>query len=276
MLLMTQRREIPNRRRENRRGGFSLYPLWQWLVMVPVVAVATVLGAIVTIAIAVLVSPRLANLYVAVPWCRMVAGLTPVRPEILGRENADPNRSYVVVANHQSQYDIPVIYGFCGLDLRWVIKAELGRVPFIAQGCRAIGHIFIDRSDPEQARTAINEAVSRLPKGTGILFFAEGTRSRSGELLPFKKGAFRVAIDHQLPILPISVSGTRDIMPSDSLRIRPGRVRMVLHPPIDTTGLDPGDLDRLRKRVRAVIAAALEPSGATADCAYHSTPATPP
>jgi len=236
----------------------ALYPVWQWLVFIPIAVVATLVGAVLSILVSLLISPRIANLYVAVPWCHVIAFFAPVRVEVEGMEHVDRDQSYVVVANHQSQFDIPVIYGFCGLDLRWVMKAELGKVPFVAQGCRAIGHIFVNRSDPDQARTAINQAIGRLKPGTGILFFAEGTRSRSGKLLAFKKGAFRVAIDQQLPILPMTVVGTRDVLPADSLRIRPGRVRLIIHPPISTEGLKLTDLRRLSDQVRLQVASGLD------------------
>ncbi len=234
-----------------------LYPLWQWLFFMPAAVALTVIAALVAVPTA-LVSARAANLHVAVRWSRLLAILTPARVEVNGLKHIDPDQSYVVVANHQSQFDIPVIYGFCGLDLRWVMKAELRKVPFVAAGCRAIGHIFIDRSDPEQSRDAINQAVSRLQPGTGILFFPEGTRSRSGQLLPFKKGAFRVAVDQQLPILPMTVSGTRDVLPAGSLGLRPGTVRLTIHPPVVTAGCGPGDADQLKSSVRTIIANGLE------------------
>ncbi len=230
-----------------------LYPIYFWLLVVPLVALATVIGALIAIPLSLLVSPRLANLQVAVRWSRIIATLLPIRVTVEGLEQIDRSRSYVVVANHQSQFDIPVIYGYCGLDLRWVMKAELGKVPFIAQGCRAIGHIFINRQDPDQARSAINEAVARLPQGTGILFFPEGTRSRDGRLLPFKKGAFRVALDQQLPILPMTVSGTRHINTSKTLKVRPGPAHLKIHQPIETAGLPVTEERTLRRRVRAVI-----------------------
>lgn len=239
----------------------ALYPIWQWLIYIPTAVLATLIGGLLAVPLAMLVSPRFANLYVAVAWCHVLTRLAPVRVIVEGMEHVDREQSYVVVANHQSQFDIPVIYGHCGLDLRWVMKAELRKLPFIASGCRAIGHIFVDRSDPDQARTAINAAVKRLKPGTGLLFFAEGTRSRSGQLLNFKKGAFRVAIDQQMPVLPMTVIGTRDVMPADSIRIRPGTVRLRIHPPIETTGMSVQDLGSLRDRVREVIASGLEVGG---------------
>ncbi|MDT8449233.1 MAG: lysophospholipid acyltransferase family protein [Wenzhouxiangellaceae bacterium] len=243
----------------------TLYPLWQWAVLVPVMVLATIVAALLAVLLSAFGFKRAANIHVAARWARLIAYLTPMRVEIEGRENIEPGQSYVVVANHRSQYDIPLIYGFCGLDLRWVIKAEIGRLPFVAQGCRAIGHIFIDRGNPDQARAAINDAVAKLPPGTSVLFFAEGTRSRNGELLPFRKGAFRVAADRGLPVLPMTVTGTRAILPPGSLRIRPGRGRLVIHPPIRP---QPGAADQvvgeLCARTRSAIAAELERQGRAA------------
>ncbi|NBB91572.1 MAG: 1-acyl-sn-glycerol-3-phosphate acyltransferase [Gammaproteobacteria bacterium] len=242
---------------------FTLYPIYQWLIYIPLVVLATLVGAFLAVPLALVVSPRLANLWIAVPWGRILAWLVPVRVDVDGLDRIDPGQSYVVVANHQSQFDIPVVYGWIGLDLRWVAKAEVGRIPFVAAGCRAIGHVFIDRSDPDQARSAINRAVGRLEPGTGLMFFAEGTRSRSGELLRFKKGAFRVAIDQQLPVLPVTVVDTRQILPADSLRIRPGRVRLIVHPPIETRGFTAAQLGQLRRDCHAAVASALPQGSAS-------------
>jgi 1-acyl-sn-glycerol-3-phosphate acyltransferase len=242
-----------------RPSWLVFYPLWQWLVFFPGAVVVTMLSAVLAVPVA-LVSPRTANLSIAARWARILSAMTLTRVEIEGLEQVEPGRSYVVVANHQSQFDIPLIYGYCGLDLRWVMKAELRKVPFVAAGCAAIGHIFIDRSNPEQAREAINQAVARLQNGTGILFFPEGTRSRSGRLLPFKKGAFRVAIDQQMEILPMTVIGTRDVLPADNLSIRPGTVRLKIHPPVSTLGCATADLERIRKQVTQTIASALPES----------------
>jgi len=265
--------EIRQRRAATARADpwwLALYPLWQWLVLVPATAAWTVVSALAAIALSLTGRPGAANVQVAARWARLIAYITPMRVEVIGRENVDPRRSYVVVANHLSQYDIPLIYGFSGMDLRWVMKAELGRVPFIAQGCRAIGHIFIDRGNPDQARQTINDAVAALPEGTGVLFFAEGTRSRSGELMAFRKGAFRVAVDRGLAVLPMTVIGTRALLPPGSLRIRPGRARLVIGAPIEpgcetTTGssgeapASPTDnsVGRLCRDTRQAIADAL-------------------
>jgi 1-acyl-sn-glycerol-3-phosphate acyltransferase len=241
-----------------------LYPIYQWLVYMPLAITATVLGTLLAVPTALLVSQRLANLGIAARWCQLLARLVPVKVHVRGLEHIRPDQSYVVVANHMSQFDIPVIYGYCGLDLRWVMKAEIRWIPFVALSCRAIGHIFINRSDPEQARLAINAAVGRLRSGTGVLFFPEGTRSRSGELLPFKKGAFRVAVDQHLPLLPMTVIGTRDIMAADSFQLHPGEVELVIHPPLSTAGKSVADIPDLIDRSRNLIASALPNAGQSA------------
>jgi 1-acyl-sn-glycerol-3-phosphate acyltransferase len=241
--------------RGTRGWADALYPLWQWLVLIPVVAVYTVLGAPAAMLVCAFGQQRAANIGIAVRWARLIARLTPMRVRVEGAEHIDPEQSYVVVANHVSMFDIPLIYGYSGLDLRWVMKAELGKVPFIAQGCRAIGHIFIDRANPEQARSAINTAVERLPAGTGVLFFPEGTRSRDGTLGKFRKGAFRVAVDRRLPVLPMTVVGTREILPPGSLRIRPGEARLIVHPPIEPpAGSTEDAVLELCRRTRTSIA----------------------
>src|SRR6056297_282410 len=137
---------------ESNRPGWldRLYPLWLWLVLLPMVVLYTMIAAPLAMLVCLFGRQRFANTQIAARWARLIAQMTPVDLEIEGAEHIEPGRSYVVVANHQSQYDIPVIYGYSGLDLRWVMKAEVGRIPFVAQGCRAIGHIFIDRSDPDR------------------------------------------------------------------------------------------------------------------------------
>lgn len=240
-----------------------IYPLWQWLVLIPAAVVVTVIAAAIAILVSIAGFPSFANLQVAPRWARIIARLTPMTVELEGLEHVEPGRSYVVVANHLSQYDILLIYGYCGLDLRWVMKAEIGSIPFVAQGCRAIGHIFIDRGNPEQARAAINRAIGDLPHGAGVLFFAEGTRSRSGKLMPFRKGAFRVAADRGMAILPMTVVGTREILRPGSIRIRPGCARLIIGTPIEPLeGADDHAAQSLCQRTRDQIQRTLEAHGA--------------
>ena len=137
-----------------------------------------------------------------------------------------------------------------------MIKQEVRKIPAIGFGCEKVGHIFIDRKNPTEARRTIEGALDRLGNGIGILFFAEGTRSPDGKLLPFRKGAFRIAIEQQLPVLPVTVIGTRNILPPKSLKPFPGRTRMVIHPAIETDGMSPEQIGELMNRVKTVISSA--------------------
>lgn len=236
---------------------FLLYQLYAFLILAPLGLLLTFLTGWLTVLVAILWSPRIASRYIASNWAKLIGLMTPMLVTIEGAENANPNRSYVVVCNHQSQYDIFLVYGWLKLDMKWVMKAELRNVPGVGIGGEKAGHIFVDRSDPEQADRAVSEAMERVGDGVGILFFAEGSRSVDGKLKRFKKGAFRTAANQGLPILPVTLIGTRDIQRPKSIWVFPGRVRMIIHPAIEVEGSESQDVLSLMTRTRDTIASAL-------------------
>ena len=241
-----------------KRIAFWLYQPYVWFVFGPIGLLLTLLTGWTVVLVAMIASPRIASRYVAANWGKLLCWLTPVWVSVDGAENADPSKSYVVVCNHQSQYDIFLVYGWLKLDLKWVLKAELRKAPGVGIGCEKAGHIFVDRSNPDQARKAVSDALEDVGDGVGVLFFAEGTRSPDGRLRPFKKGAFRVAATQNLPVLPVTIIGTRDIQKPKSLLIFPGRIRMVIHPAIEARGEDAAETVRdLMSRTREAIASAL-------------------
>lgn len=236
---------------------FWPYQLYAWLVVFPLVGILTVVFSTLTVISSALINPHFASRVFGATWARLLAWLVPIRVTVQGAENAESHRSYVVASNHQSACDILVIYGWLRLDLKWVMKAELRKVPGIGIGCEKAGHIFIDRHNPKQAAETINRSLIRLGDGIGILFFPEGTRSPDGRLLPFKKGAFHTAIGQQIPVLPVTVTGTREILPAKSLKPFPGPATLHIHPAIETTGLTLDDMESLKQKTREVIASAL-------------------
>jgi 1-acyl-sn-glycerol-3-phosphate acyltransferase len=236
---------------------FWPYQLYVWLIFFPLVVILTLVFSSLTALFSVLVNPHFASRTFAVTWARWLAWLTPISVTVEGGENAQRDRSCVVISNHQSIYDIIVIYGWLELDLKWVMKKELRKIPGIGIGCEKAGHIFVERRNPQQARKALDEALARLSRGIGILFFVEGTRSMDGRLLPFKNGAFRTAIEQQIPLLPVTLIGTRDILPNKTVKLFPGAVRMVVHPCIETEGMEPSQTGELLARSSKVIGSAL-------------------
>ncbi len=238
-----------------RRQTFAwwLYQPYKYLVVMPALVVVTTVFAFIGATFPFIAGSRTASRLSGVPWARVMAWVTPMRVRVEGRENLDPGQSYVLVSNHQSQYDIFVLYGWLGVDFKWVMKKELRNVLGIGVACHRLGHVFIDRSNHAAAVATLDDAKKKIVDGTSVVFFPEGTRSRSGHLKPFKKGAFRMAIDLGLPILP----GTRDVLPAGTSDLMPGSARLIIHPPVEVEKCTVSDCDRLRHEVRDIIASGL-------------------
>ena len=193
-------------------------------------------------------------------WAWIILKLTRVRPTIVGKKHIDRNRSYIVIANHQSHFDAPAIILTLGIQLRWIAKNELLKIPLFGHALYASRNIFIDRSDTDKAIKSIQDGVKRLPPGASILFFAEGTRSPDGMIQPFKKGGFITAIEHGFPILPITVNGSRSILPKESLVFNSGPIEVVVGNPISTHGYTLDQLEELIKKTKEIIASNFNPN----------------
>jgi 1-acyl-sn-glycerol-3-phosphate acyltransferase len=235
-----------------------LYQPYKWLILIPVFIVSTVFFGGLAVVLCTFLDPRIPSCLCGTTWARVNGWMTPMFVRTTGRKSIDKKQSYVIISNHQSQYDIFVLYGWLGIDFKWVMKIELRKTPFIGVSCEKLGHIFIDRSDRSAAVRTINAAKKKITGGTSALFFPEGTRSRSGRLGAFKKGAFKMALDLGLPILPITIRGTRAILPPDTLDIFPGRADLIVHPPVETTGYDADNLKALIEKVRNIVKSPLE------------------
>lgn len=227
-----------------------LYQPYKWLVFLPTVLISTNL---VTVFIAIATTLGFTKRLWLLPmlWARINTWVTPVKVKVAGREHIQPRQSYVVVANHLSHFDILAVYGWLGIDFRWVMKQELRKVPALGYACMKLGHVYIDRSNPEAAKRSIDNAKYQLKDGTSIFFFPEGTRSVSGEMLPFKKGAFHLARELGLPVLPISINGTHEILPASSMNLSPGTAELKIHAPIIVN--DDTDTDQLMQQARDII-----------------------
>jgi 1-acyl-sn-glycerol-3-phosphate acyltransferase len=209
---------------------------WTVLVFYPVVIVTTVLWG--SLAVATSYIDRRIAFHCGTIWAWCLIRVSFVRVVVEGRENLQPGRSYVLLANHQGNYDILALYAFLGRQFRWVIKQELRKVPFLGWGCAAVGHIFVDRSDSRSAIASLEAAKPSLAGGVSVAFFPEGTRSPDGRLRRFKKGGFRMAQQLELEAVPISISGSWRVLPKGLLLPRPGTIRVRIHPPISPASHD--------------------------------------
>ncbi len=234
--------------------GYWLYQPYKILIFLPLFIVFSLLFSFLAALFSIIVNPRVGSFWGAL-WARFIGLITPMFVTVKGRENIDKKQSYVIVANHQSAYDIFLLYGWIGIDFKWIMKKELRKAPGIGYASHKVGHIFIDRSSPRAAMDSINEAKRKLVNGTSVVIFPEGTRSGSDSMGCFKKGAFKIAFELELPILPVTLVNTHKIY-NKGLRLLPGAVEMHIHQPLQTKDyLD--KQDEIREITRGVIASAL-------------------
>jgi 1-acyl-sn-glycerol-3-phosphate acyltransferase len=194
---------------------------------------------------------------------RTALWLAGVKVAFEGQERLSSSTNLVVMPNHTSNLDAAILFGLIDVQPKAVVKKELYAFPFVHYCLRFAGFIEIDRKDPIQAKQAIARAVASLKAGSTFIIFPEGTRSRTGELGPFKKGAFVVAIEAGSQIVPLAVSGATALLPPGRFLIRPGHVRVQVLDAVDASKYSYGDRERLLDEVRGRIAAALaSPVGA--------------
>ncbi|MBN2158557.1 MAG: 1-acyl-sn-glycerol-3-phosphate acyltransferase [Spirochaetes bacterium] len=186
-------------------------------------------------------------------WARVMLLISAARVTIVGKEKIGKGVSYVIVSNHQSLFDILSLVTSLGTQYRWTIKKELLKIPLFGYALYASRNIFIDRSHPDKARESIRKGLDRLPAGVSVMFFPEGTRSTDGRLRDFKKGAFTVALERHYPILPVTVNGSRKVLPKGSIVFKPGRISVTVADPIETTGYDHDRMGELIEKTRAAV-----------------------
>ena len=187
---------------------------------------------------------------------RLALALVGIRFRVAGRGHA-PATGVIFCSNHQSNVDPPVLFLTLHRRLHMLYKIEVDRIPILAQAVQTAHYVGIDRGNRQRAAEAIERAASFVRQGLAFLVFAEGTRSRTGELLPFKKGGFIMAILAQAPVVPVAITGARDAMRKGSAIIRPVTVSVRIGPPVETRGMTIDDRDRLVSEVRARIEALL-------------------
>ena len=208
------------------------YWLWQYLIAWPLLVVLTVFTAVFTVCTVFWQNAEFVH-KVQQFWSRSFFWLMFLPVSVDGQEHIVPGQSYVFVANHQSMFDVWLVYGWLPVIFKWLMKAELRKVPFVGTGCKAAGHIFIDRRSTKAAMESLKEVEKQLVNGVCTVIFPEGTRSLNGEVGRFKRGAFQIAWDLGLPIIPLSLDGCYEVLPKGKPFVYRAPVHMHIGEPID-------------------------------------------
>ena len=242
----------------------TLPPFHWWrtvFVLIPVIAIYTILCGAASLVSTLVDRTGHAAHGCARLWARLIVVTSGVRIVRDGSPLPPADRSAVFVANHSSIYDIPIVFTAVPRQLRIMAKAALGYVPFIGWHLRLGGHVLVNRANPG---AGIFKRMQRMTQqNASLIVFPEGSRSRNGAVGPFKPGIFLLAIEHALPVVPVSIVGSRTVMPKGRLMVCPATVEVTIHDVIPTEGLSRKDARELAERVRAVVAAGV-PGGSAA------------
>lgn len=198
-------------------------------------------------------------------WSWLILKTTGVRVSVEGLDRIKPGTTYIFVSNHQSIYDTPVVFASLPYQIRIIAKASLARFPVLGWHLKRGGHLFVDRRHPDRAGILARWR-ALVSEGLSLIIYAEGTRSSDGRVGRFKAGSFLLAIEAGLPIVPLAVIGTRQVMPKGRLRTEPADVRLIVHDPIQPPALDAPtvhDAKALADRVHDIVAAAVDARQAT-------------
>jgi len=233
----------------------KLFHLLRALFVIPYALFLTLLISLLTLFATLVLGRGAASVQgLAAWWASSICRGSGVEVSVTGTAELDPEKPYIFAANHQSQFDIFVLQGYLGIDFRWLAKKELFTVPIWGPAMRRAGYIPIDRSHGRQAIKSLDEAAQKIAAGTSVIIFPEGTRSKDGKLHDFKAGAMILAIKSGVPIVPVAIRGTYEILPKGKLLMTPGKVHIRVGRPIETKNYNARDKHELAKISQEAVA----------------------
>ena len=195
-------------------------------------------------------SGRIMHFKCAAPWAKVILWVCGVKVKVKGRIQGERDSTGIYMSNHQSIFDIFTLLACLPVDFKFILKQELMKIPLFGFAMKRARYISIDRENPRLAVKSMNDAAEKIKNGTSVLIFPEGTRSVDGQLLPFKRGGFHLALKSECNVVPVSIIDSRLIAPKGSLRIKKGNVIMNIGEPIPVKGYSRKDMVQLMDRVR--------------------------
>jgi 1-acyl-sn-glycerol-3-phosphate acyltransferase len=220
---------------------------------VPLIAADTLVCGVATLVAGLVDRRGRACPAIARGWARVLLLGLGVEVDVEGSDNV-PEGPAVYAANHGSAIDIPILFGYLPANFRFIHKRSLYLVPVLGWSLWVAGHVGIDRSNPFRARKSLHAAAQRIQAGTSVAVFPEGTRSSDSGVGPFKRGSFVLALEAGVPVVPVSIRGVKRVVPRGLRTLRPGTVRLVIHPAVPTAGRSVETAESLAEEVRSVVA----------------------
>lgn len=221
------------RKHPTRPAPNALYSLFQLCIALPLGLLATILTALVT-AVGSLANAHFWGYWPAHLWSRILCRLLLLPVRVEGREHLDPRQSYVFVANHQGSFDIFLVYGYLNRNFKWMMKKQLRRIPLVGLACEKARHIFVDKSGAHAIKQTYDRARQTLQGGTSVVVFPEGARTFTGHMGVFRRGAFQLAQELQLPVVPLTINGSFDVLHRQEgiAFVHRHALRLTIHKPI--------------------------------------------
>ena len=226
--------------------------LYELLIFAPIFVLATFITAV-TVMIGCLIGNReFWGYYPPHLWSKLTCRLALCRIKITRHAKLDPSQSYIFVPNHQGAFDIFLIYGYLNQNIKWVQKRELRKIPFVGKASEIAGHVFVDQANLKSMKDTIAKTEAQLSEGSSMVIFPEGARTKTGKMGRFKRGAFVIAKEMKLPIVPVTVNGPFDLMKIKTYLINPCKLELIIHEPIPTDNLTDDNMPEFIDKCREV------------------------
>ena len=237
-----------------------LYRIYQLLIALPLIAIYTLITSLMVTIGCTLGNGHFWGYYPGKWWAQFIIRILLLPVKVEGRENLVKGQSYVFVANHQGAFDIFLIYGFLSRNFKWMMKRQLRQMPFVGKACESAHHIFVDKRGASKIRETYDRARQTLQGGMSLVVFPEGARSSTGHMGVFKRGAFMLADDIELPVVPLTINGSFDIMPRtrDMKWVVWHPLRLTIHKPILPVGKGTDNIKYLEEESYKVVMSGLE------------------
>lgn len=237
-----------------------LYRTYQLLIALPLIAIYTLITSLMVTIGCTLGNGHFWGYYPGKWWAQFIIRILLLPVKVEGRENLVKGQSYVFVANHQGAFDIFLIYGFLSRNFKWMMKRQLRQMPFVGKACESAHHIFVDKRGASKIRETYDRARQTLQGGMSLVVFPEGARSFTGHMGVFKRGAFMLADDIELPVVPLTINGSFDIMPRtrDMKWVVWHPLRLTIHKPILPIGKGTDNIKYLEEESYKVVMSGLE------------------